>query len=129
VGSPPARWDALVAALGVQSGISRSQVSRALQEPGYSYLVPPTATAVWTSPCGSARGLSWWKGVSTPTAAVSCLASKWATARTRGSGANSPLGERGRVPDRIVRAEAHIPVKEPLIPSFLSSCATLLDSA
>jgi putative transposase len=98
--------DALVAALGVQGGISRSQVSRIcadidvqvqaflgrpLDESGIptSTSMPPTSTAAWARPCRFAHGLSSSRWASMPMAAVNCSASRSVTARVSPSGASS----------------------------------------
>jgi hypothetical protein len=108
IGVSTRKVDALVGALGSQSGISKSQVSRICQEIDQQvqaclnrpYKRPATPTSTWTRristggwarPCRSARGLWWWPWASMPTAAVSCWASRWATANPRASGASSSL--------------------------------------
>ena len=99
--------DALVGALGSQSGISKSQVSRIcqeidqqvqaflsrpLQESGYAYVY---LDATYLSRAGSAKlcrsALGPWSSpwASMLMAAESCWASRWATVRLRASGVSS----------------------------------------
>jgi transposase-like protein len=97
--------DDLVAALGIDSGISKSEVSRIcagldevvtafrtrrLTTPASltSTSMRPTCTCA-TAPRRWCRWPSWWRPASPPTAVVRSSGSTWATARTRCSGAAS----------------------------------------
>ena len=99
--------DALVAALGSQSGISKSQVSRICQEidqqvqaflnrplESSSYAMQPTSRGGGARLSRSAHGPWWWPWASAPMVAGSCWASRSATARARSSGRNSWLTSR-----------------------------------
>ena len=101
IGITTRKVDALVAAIGSQAGISRSEVSRiwqGLDGQIQAFLERPLdgsatrtstrriSTAGWARRCRSVSALSSWRWASMPTAAESCWASRWVTANT------SPFG-------------------------------------
>jgi len=106
IGISTRKVDALVAAIGSQAGISRSEVSRicqGLSSQIQAFLERPldgarTRTSTLTRPictggsarrCRSARVPLSWPWASMPTAAVSCLACRWVTAKASPSGVSS----------------------------------------
>ncbi len=97
--------DDLVAALGIDSGISKSEVSRIcagldevvtafrtrrLDHTGFPYVyLDATYLHVRNSTSQVVWMASWWRPASPPTAVVRSSGSRWTTARTRCSGAAS----------------------------------------